>query len=51
MTNYRWQRTGEQKKRLKGTLLRKELASKEAKEVKGQLMPQELINFSVVEVE
>ena len=51
MTNYRWQKTGEQKKILKGTLLRKELVSKEVKEVKGQLMLQELINFSVVEFE
>jgi len=38
MANYRWQRRGEQKKRLKGTLFRKELVSKQVKEVKGQLM-------------
>lgn len=49
MASYRWKRAGEQKQRLKGTLFRKELVSREVKEVKEPFMLQGLINFSVVE--
>lgn len=49
MANYSWGRAGKQEKRLKGTLFREELVSREVKEVKEQLMLQELITFSIVE--